>query len=935
MRLLYVCYLAALAGSLSAQTLEFADYVQINRSSAEVGVADVDGDGNNDILISGATQRWYRGPDFTQFYVIGESDGGPYAARVADMNADGYPDFVTSDGARQTGDYPGHVYLYLHPGAGGDVTQPWQRIVVYSGDVRHQNDMRLVDIDGDGRLDILEKTWSSTERVLMAFQNPDINSWTVRTFVTGETGLPEGISAGDLDGDGDTEIVQSGVYWDCPGNWRTDAYAQYPIDLAFYASVYDKTKSEVGDIDGDGDNDVYIGSAEGSDLKLAWYENTGLNGDGSVAWTEHLIRDNFGKCHTVELEDIDQDGDLDLCTGRSFGQNGVLIFYNNGDGSAWTEQNIDPDGNLYTGQVADLDADGDLDYVGPWGFNRQVRYYLNLTPAGPRAGAVTASPPGGTYVDPPTVTLTSADPPGTIYFTTDGTEPTDQSLVYSAPLTFTTNTRLRAVALGPGLLPSALVDEFYVVAENGNFPPVADAGPDRAQGNFDPVTLDGSGSSDADDAIASLGFQWSQLAGPGVSLSAATSAVTQFTPTATGTYRFELAVSDEAVTDRDTIVITISDLDDALIAYWPFDESAGEVATELVAARNAQLDNGAVFGDGQIGNALLLDGTDDRAEAPSLDPPGSTMTIAAWILPTDLANVEGRIVSKASGTNGNDHYWMLSQNGGSALRFRLKAGGGTTTTLISPVGVLTAEQWTFVAAVYDGSEMRVYRDGELVASTPQTGSITAAPTVGVGIGDQPAGAGDRPFRGAIDELRIYDRALTQAELVGLQADGGALPVTWRYFRGAARAKEIDLEWGTLREENNRLFAVERLGPGGFAPLGTVPAGDGTYAFTDRQPLPGANLYRLRQVDADGAFTFSETITVDLPDQLRAYPSPAREHFLLEGAAAGRFTVYDAYGNTVLSGQHNGARTQVRCEGWAAGVYLVRVEEGRTVRVVVK
>ncbi|MEL7162693.1 MAG: VCBS repeat-containing protein, partial [Bacteroidota bacterium] len=292
---LLTCLFCA-AAWLSAQTLTFSDPPPgISRSTAEVGVADFDGDGVNDVAIANASQRWYKGPDFITFYTIGTSDGGPYAARVADVNGDGFPDFVTSDGARNPTDWPGHIYLYLNPrGTGGDVTQPWSRISVYTGNVNHQNDMRLVDIDGDGRLDILEKTWSNDERVVIAFQNADINNWTVRTFDTGETGKPEGISAGDLDGDGDTEIVQSGVYWDCPGNWRTDAYVQYNIDLAFYASVFDKTKSEVGDIDGDGDKDVYLGSAEGSDLKLAWYENTGLAPGGGLNWTEHVIRDDDG-----------------------------------------------------------------------------------------------------------------------------------------------------------------------------------------------------------------------------------------------------------------------------------------------------------------------------------------------------------------------------------------------------------------------------------------------------------------------------------------------------------------------------------------------------------------------------------------------------------------------------------------------------------------
>jgi len=363
MRLLYLLVFSLCLGLLSAQTLEFTvPPTTLNRNTAEVGIADIDGDGVNDIAVCGAQQRWYKGPDFEDFYVIGQSDGGPYAARIADMNGDGFPDFVTSDGARQPEGTIGELYVYLHPGVGGDPTQPWQRILVYSGLVRHQNDMRLVDIDGDGRLDILEKPWSPAERVLMAFQNPDINDWTVRTFMTGETGKPEGISAGDLDGDGDTEIVQSGVYWDCPGNWRTDAYNQYFIDDDWYASVYDKTKSEVGDINGDGKTDVYIGSAEGSGLKLSWYENTGLAMDGSVIWAERLIKDDAEDYHAIRLVDIDFDGDLDLVAGKGFGPKGISVFYNDGDGN-FTEDEIHPDGNLYTLDVGDLNADGDMDIV--------------------------------------------------------------------------------------------------------------------------------------------------------------------------------------------------------------------------------------------------------------------------------------------------------------------------------------------------------------------------------------------------------------------------------------------------------------------------------------------------------------------------------------------------------------------------------------------
>lgn len=356
----------------------------ISRNSAEIGVADFDRDGHVDIAVSGSQQRWYAGPDFETWYEIGVSAGGPYAAQVADINDDGWPDFVTSNGQRNAPNLSageaGELYLYLNPGNANAAKQTWQRIVVYRGNVYHQNDLRIADMDGDGRLDIIERTWSS-ERVVVALQNAAISNWTVRVFDTGESGKPEGISAGDIDGDGDNEIVLSGVYWDNPGGWRSGSPIEYSIDSNFTGSTFGKVKSAVGDIDGDGDNDIYMGSAEGSDRYLAWYENLGLLANGGVQLRRHIIKDDFGKCHMVQLVDVDKDGDLDLATGRSFGKKGLLIFYNENNGQNWIEQDFDPNGSIYTGVVADIDRDGDLDIAGPTAFNRNsVRIYRNLTP---------------------------------------------------------------------------------------------------------------------------------------------------------------------------------------------------------------------------------------------------------------------------------------------------------------------------------------------------------------------------------------------------------------------------------------------------------------------------------------------------------------------------------------------------------------------------
>ena len=919
--LAYSLFLSAFS-FLAAQNPMFTGPTTIARNSAEVGVADFDGDGFNDIAVCGSSQRWYKGPDFTTWYEIGLSDGGPYAARVADMNADGFPDFVTSDGARETGDYPGHVYVYLHPGAGGDPTQPWQRITVYTGDVRHQNDMRLVDIDGDGRLDILEKTWSATERVLIAFQNADINNWTVRTFVTNETGKPEGISAGDIDGDGVTEIIQSGVYWDMTGDWRTDQPTLYTIDGAFYQSVFDKTKSEVGDIDGDGDLDVYIGSAEGSDLKLSWYENTGLNPDGSVTWVEHLIRGNYGKCHVVELEDVDQDGDLDLFTARSFGQSGVFVFYNDGAGN-FTQTTISANNEMYTGQVADLDNDGDMDLVGPLGFYRQVQYYINDGPGCTPTAPVTASPAGGAYVQPPTVTLSGGGPGASIFYTTDGSTPTAASTPYLGSFTLNTTTTLRAFATGTGICPTPIITEAYQVARNGNFPPDADAGPDQSQNDLVTVTLDGSGTTDLDDPVGSLSYAWAQVSGPSVTLTTPNSVTASFTPPSVGDYVFRLTVTDDAESATDDVTIRVTDLSASLVAFWPGDDATGTVAAELVAGNDAALTGGSTFAPGRLGTAMSFDGTSGRAESPAFDVPGSAMTITTWIRAADLDNVEGRIVSKASGTVASQHYWMVSQNGGSALRFRLNTSNGGTETLISPTGVLTAGEWIFVAAVYDGSTMRLYRNLDEVASVAKAGTITAAPNVGVAIGNQPAGAGDRPFSGLIDEVKIYDAALTAAELATEFNQGQtSLPVTWLAFEARLAGKDVQLHWATADERDNAGFTVERQsGNGSFQPIGTVAPAEGDYAFTDVNPTPGRYVYRLRQTDFDGTTSFSALRQVTVAGVLQVLPNPFTTELSVRGVGE-RYRLVDALGREVMQGAATDGRVRLATERLVAGVYFL-------------
>jgi len=206
----------------------------------------------------------------------------------------------------------------------------------------------------------------------------------------------------------------------------------------------------------------------------------------------------------------------------------------------------------------------------------------------------------------------------------------------------------------------------------------------------------------------------------------------------------------------------------ANVAYWKFDESEGAVAYDSSGNNhNGILENGAHFVSGIMNNAVEFDGADDRVPAGAFDVTGGDghITIAAWIKADDFDVMDGRIISKAAGKAEKNHYWMLSTifNGRSRLCFSLKSNG-VTETLIPSSGYLIPEIWTHVVATWDGSTMRLYKDGVLVGSKAKNGILDTNGDVEVAIGNQPTGAGNKPFDGLIDDLRIYNVALSQSEI---------------------------------------------------------------------------------------------------------------------------------------------------------------------------
>jgi hypothetical protein len=176
---------------------------------------------------------------------------------------------------------------------------------------------------------------------------------------------------------------------------------------------------------------------------------------------------------------------------------------------------------------------------------------------------------------------------------------------------------------------------------------------------------------------------------------------------------------------------------------------------------------------GEVAGAIMVDpdgaaefdGVDDCIDLGELNISGEALTIIAWFDPGEFSATDGRIISKADGTSPSDHDWMVSyEDVGSQyrLRFRLNAGGSVRQ--LSPATARLKENtWHFVAAVYDGNRMYLYQNGEKVADTAKSGTIATSDKE-VWIAGNPDDQRDRPWPGKLDEIAVFDKALTEAQI---------------------------------------------------------------------------------------------------------------------------------------------------------------------------
>jgi prepilin-type N-terminal cleavage/methylation domain-containing protein len=210
-----------------------------------------------------------------------------------------------------------------------------------------------------------------------------------------------------------------------------------------------------------------------------------------------------------------------------------------------------------------------------------------------------------------------------------------------------------------------------------------------------------------------------------------------------------------------------------LVGYWSFDEGTGTIAYDLSGyGNNGTLNNfnfTATSGwtTGKIGKALIFDGSNDWvrvSSSTSLDI-NKNISVFAWVNRSRIVDWE-RVVGKFYWSGGNTGSWELDLGQGYLVcRFNIN---GIWVYANAPAGTNNATgTWYFVGCVYDGSRLYNYVNGELKATSMASGNITTT-TYPLAIGTTSDGASiQNVIQGIIDEVRIYNRALSDSEIKAL------------------------------------------------------------------------------------------------------------------------------------------------------------------------
>ena len=357
--------------------------------------ADLNGDGDPDVLAVGAFSsdvRWYENDGnapavFTE-HVVGSAQDAT-SVSTGDIDQDGDIDVVSHlRGA------PSEIYWFENDGDGGG----WTRRTI-AGALGTQFTVFVANVNNDPYPDVVSTGFGNDD--VLWFQNPGPGnlhlSWGFTQIFDGSARGLHAVSAGDLDDDGDMDVLSGGsVSGTTTFQWHENdgtpegpawATTSFPFTFRDHAPYV-----MTADVNGDGDLDALAAHLDSG--HATWYEN---NGAADPTFTAHDI--TSGGARGLDVSDVDGDLDMDVAVADASGSTIEWYDSNGLDVPSWTQRPIATPISSAHGVIAvDLDGDDDTDLASASLGDHKVRWFENFNNQDPVISAqdIAYSEPDGT-----------------------------------------------------------------------------------------------------------------------------------------------------------------------------------------------------------------------------------------------------------------------------------------------------------------------------------------------------------------------------------------------------------------------------------------------------------------------------------------------------------------------------------------------------------
>ncbi len=652
---------------------------------------------------------------------VDSSSVGSHAVVIGDIDGDGDMDII---GGREGG-----LYKWVNDGSGGFTETNLGSTYQYA------LALGLGDIDGDGDLDVITGEGKITTEylgIVRKWVNDGSGGFTKSDLGTVGNWV-WAISLGDIDGDGDLDIIS--------GNWASNTIYKWVNDGSggfTETNLGSCTRSvrttALGDIDGDGDLDIV--NCDNSGGADEWFY-TWFN-DGSGGFTKVRLGTTSGDCFSIALGDMDADGDIDAVVGSG---SGVRLWTNNGTGYFTQTTLGSASGNVYSVAVGDINNDGYLDIASGDTGDHVYKWINNGT------GGYTSTDLGTGANQIRSVAFGDLDGDGDLEIVS--ADAWTGGRIYKW-----TNLGINGT-YGPCCGDDAASDDFY---------------------NSSRACYNGSPSSDRDawqTFCEAGGYTWLSGSitgsnGPCCGDDAASDDFYNGTLGSTTYFCKDGSFTHQSIDFNQTVCEQYSynwiNVTYGLVSHWRFDESSGTTASDDSGVNDGTLYNMTddEWVSGKYGNALEFNGSNKYVsilDSDSLSITGN-LTITAWLYPKNMSQGRQTVVFKH-----HDYEYEVTQEPSGLISFY--HGNGTYEEIEEPAGmVVTEDQWNHIVITRDMSDNKIkfYLNGSFIGEdefikTPAAGSDIIS--IGCRYG------AIYFYNGTIDDIRIYNHALSADEITAL------------------------------------------------------------------------------------------------------------------------------------------------------------------------